>query len=238
MRCLDCGVLWLQGMVLRRALAAGLAVYFAAAFGITSRAAGASAAELAQALQRRYDGVKDFSADFVHAYQGGVLKKQISERGHVLIKKPGKMRWEYTAPEQKVFVSDGTKMYSFVPADKQVIVSTVAKDDQATTPTLFLAGKGKLTRDFTVSLVDLPAGLPQGSQALKLVPKAPERDYDWVVLAVDPERLEIRGLSSVDAQGGISTLSFTNLKENVGLSDKEFAFKMPRGVDVITDSSR
>src|ERR1700676_5421074 len=118
-------------MVFRRALAAGLAVYFAAAFGTTSRAAGgASASELAQALQRRYNGVKDFSADFVHAYQGGVLKKQISERGRVLIKKPGKMRWEYTAPEQKVFVSDGTKMYSYVPADKQVLVSTVAKNDQ------------------------------------------------------------------------------------------------------------
>jgi outer membrane lipoprotein carrier protein len=211
---------------------------FAAALGITSRGAVASAAELAEALQRRYATVQDFSADFVQAYQGGVLKKQIAERGHVLIKKPGKMRWEYTAPEQKLFVSDGAKMYSYVPMDKQVIVSTVAKDDQATTPTLFLAGKGNLTRDFNVSLVDLPAGLPAGSQALKLVPKAPQREYDWVVLAVDPQRLEIRGLSSVDAQGGISTLSFTNLKENVGLTDKEFGFKMPRGVDVITDSSR
>jgi outer membrane lipoprotein carrier protein len=213
-------------------------LYFAAALGTTSRGAGASAAELAEALQRRYATIQDFSADFVQAYQGGVLKKQIAERGHVLIKKPGKMRWEYTAPEQKLFVSDGAKMYSYVPMDKQVIVSTVAKDDQATTPTLFLAGKGNLTRDFNVSLVDLPAGLPAGSQALKLVPKAPQREYDWVVLAVDPQRLEIRGLSSVDAQGGISTLSFTNLKENVGLTDREFVFKMPRGVDVITDSSR
>src|SRR5205809_1251020 len=102
----------------------------------------ASAEEsLAAQLQRKYASIKDFSADFVHAYQGGVLKKQIAERGHLLIKKPGKMRWEYTAPEQKLFVSDGTKMYSYVPADKQVIVSTVTKDDQATTPTLFLAGK-------------------------------------------------------------------------------------------------
>jgi outer membrane lipoprotein carrier protein len=223
-------------MVLRRALAAGLAINLVV-LGTTSRAAAPGAAELAQALQRRYDGVKDFSADFLHAYQGGVLKKQMTERGHVLIKKPGKMRWQYTSPEQKLFVSDGTTMYSYVPADKQVIVSTVAKDDEAMTPTLFLSGKGNLTRDFTVSLVDLPAGLPQGSQALKLVPKAPQGDYDWVVLAVDPQRLEIRGLSSVDAQGGTSTLSFTNLQENVGLTDKEFAFKMPRGVDVITDSS-
>src|SRR5579872_4559443 len=104
-------------MTIRPALAAGCAMYLAAAFGTTSQVAGASAAELAQALQRRYDRVQDFSADFVHSYQGGVLKKPVAERGRVLIKKPGKMRWEYTTPEVKLFVSDGTKMYSYVPAD-------------------------------------------------------------------------------------------------------------------------
>jgi outer membrane lipoprotein carrier protein len=197
-----------------------------------------TASELAQALQRRYDSVQDFSADFVQIYQGGVLRKQITERGHVVIKKPGKMRWEYAAPDQKLFVSDGVKMYSYIPADKQVIVTTIPRDDQSTTPTLFLAGKGNLTRDFTPSLVDLPPGLPPNSQALKLVPKTPQREYDWVVLAVNPGRLEIRGLSSVDAQGGTSTLSFANLKENTGASDNQFAFKIPRGVDVVTDAPR
>ena len=42
----------------------------------------------------------------------------------------------------------------------------------------------------------------------------------------------------MDAQGGESAFFFTNLKENTGLADKEFAFSIPRGVDVVTDSSR
>ena len=165
-----------------------------------------------------------------------MLRKQITERGHLLIKKPGKMRWEYTAPEQKLFVSDGVKIYSYIPQDKQVIVSPMPRDDEATTPALFLAGKGNLTRDFTPSLVDAPAGTPAGSRALKLVPKTRQPDYDWLVLVVDPATLAIRGLVTIDAQGGKSSFSFTNLKENVGLADKEFAFKIPRGVDVVTDS--
>jgi outer membrane lipoprotein-sorting protein len=119
-----------------------------------------------------------------------------------------------------------------------VIVSTVPPDDEAGTPTLFLAGKGNLTRDFTPSLADAPANSPAGSRALKLVPKAKQREYDWLVLVVDPSSLAIRGLVTTDAQGGKSSFSFTNLKENVGLTDKEFAFKIPRGVDVITASSR
>jgi outer membrane lipoprotein carrier protein len=201
-------------------------------------AADLTAPELAQALQKKYDAIRDFSADFVHAYEGGVLRKQITERGRLLVKKPGKMRWDYTSPEQKQFVSDGVEMYSYIPQDKQVIVSTIPREDEATTPTLFLAGKGNLVRDFTASLTDTPKGMPPGTRALKLVPKVRQKDYDWLVLVVDPNTLDLRGLVTVDAQGGMSTFSFTNLKVNVGVADKEFAFKIPRGVDVVRASSR
>jgi outer membrane lipoprotein carrier protein len=202
------------------------------------RAADSTAPELAAALQKKYDGIKDFSTDFSHTYEGGVLRKQITERGHLLVKKPGKMRWDYSTPETKQFVSDGVKMYSYIPQDKQVIVATVPPDEEAPTPTLFLAGKGNVTRDFTPSLVDAPSGMPAGSRALKLVPKSRQRDYDWLVLVLEPGTLAIRGLLTVDEQGGKSSFSFTNLKENVGLADKDFAFKIPRGVDVVTAPSR
>ena len=195
---------------------------------------------LAEALQKKYDAIKDFSADFVHVYQGGVLRKRVTESGHVLIKKPGRMRWEYQTPEQKLFVSDGVKIYSYLPQDKQVIVSTVPGSDDASTPVLFLSGKGNILRDFTSSTADpaLMRDLPAGSLGLKLVPKSPQADYDWLVVAVEPGSLRIVGLVTTDAQGGRSSLSFTNLKENVGLADKSFEFKIPRGVDVVTDAGR
>jgi len=211
---------------------------FMLAAALAAPAAEQTAAELASALQKKIDGIHDFTTDFTHVYEGGVLRKQITERGHLLIKKPGKMRWDYTSPEQKAFVSDGVKMYSYIPEDKQVIVAAVPSDDQATTPALFLAGKGSLTRDFTASLVDAPAGMPAGTRALKLVPKTRQQDYDWLTLLVDPVTLAIRGLQTVDAQGGKSTFSFANLKENAGVADKEFAFKIPRGVDVVSAPAR
>lgn len=194
-----------------------------------------SASELAQSLQRKYSTIKDFSADFVHTYVGGVLKKRLTEKGRVCVKKPGRMRWEYSSPEQKLFVSDGVKVYSYIPADRQVIVGTVPPDT-ATTPALFLAGKGDLTRDFTPSMADAPAGAAPGTLALKLVPKTGQPDYDWLVLLVEPGSLSLRGLLTADNQGGTSMFSFSGLKENVGLADKEFEFRMPRGVDIITDS--
>ena len=223
---------------MRRAVIVALAACAALGGQLVGRAADATAPELAAALQRKYDGIKDFSADFSHAYEGGVLHKTLTERGHLLVKKPGKMRWDYSTPETKQFVSDGVKMYSYIPQDKQVIVASVPPDEDAPTPALFLAGKGNLTRDFTPSLADAPAGMPAGSRALKLVPKARQRDYDWLTLVLDPGSLALRGLLTVDAQGGKSTFFFTNLKENVGVADKEFAFKIPRGVDVVSASSR
>ena len=198
----------------------------------------AGAADLAQSLQQKYDTIHDFSADFVHTYQGGVLHKQITERGHVLVKKPGKMRWEYTTPEKKLFISDGVRVYSYVPEDKQVVISAVPKDDQAGAPILFLAGKGNLVRDFTPSIAEPPAGSPAASEALKLVPRAAQPDYDWLLLVVDARSLMLRTLVTLDGQGGQSSISFMNMKENVAPADKEFAFNIPRGVDVITDSSR
>jgi outer membrane lipoprotein carrier protein len=201
-------------------------------------AAAPTPAELAQALQKKYDGVRDFSADFTHTYRGGVLRKELSEKGRVVIKKPGKMRWDYLSPEPKTFVSDGTKVYSYIPQDKQVIVSSVPKEDTATTPALFLAGKGNLLRDFNLSLGEVPAGHPNGTLALKLVPKKPQPDYDWLLLLVDPSSLVLRGLVTTDAQGGTSSLTFTNLKENVGVPDSSFVFNIPRGVDVVTDAAR
>ena len=139
--------------------------------------------------------------------------EQLTEKGHLLIKKPGKMRWEYTSPEQKLFVSDGVKIYSYIPQDKQVVVSSVPTDDTASAPDVFLAGKGNLVRDFTATLTEVPAGMLPGTKALKLVPKKPQPDYDWIVLLVDQTTLGLRGLMSTDAQGGTSTFSFANLKK-------------------------
>ena len=190
---------------------------------------------LAKSLQQRYQGIRDFSADFSHVYRGGVLRKQVTERGTMAIKKPGMMRWSYTEPEKKTFVSDGKKLYSYIPQDKQVVVSTLPPDDDAPTPALFLTGKGNITRDFTASYSEGTAAA--GTYALKLVPRRAEADYESLVVLLDPATLQIKGLTTFDRQGGESTFSFSNLKENRGLTDKEFAFRIPRGVDVITDGS-
>ena len=197
-------------------------------------AAAGSAEALAKALDARYRTVRDFSADFVQTYRGGALRTQSKEAGTVKIRKPGLMRWLYSAPEKKEFVSDGHSIYSYFPADRQVTVSRVPSDLESTTPALFLAGKADIARDFVADFAPSPI---EGTIGLKLTPRKAEANVDYFIVATERPGLQIRGLAARDAQGGDSTLVFSNLKENQGISDKEFAFRIPKGVDVVTNGS-
>jgi outer membrane lipoprotein carrier protein len=191
-----------------------------------------AATEVAAALQRKYDSIRDFSADFTHQHQSGVLGRKVSESGSVLVKKPGKMRWEYKAPEKKLFVSDGARIYFHDPGSNQVTVSEVPQGDQAASAALFLTGKGNLVRDFSASFIQ-GEGAPPGTYALRLDPRKPQGEYDWLEIVVDRDTLLIQRLTAAEKEGGRSTFLFSRFKENVGIGDKPFVFEIPRGAEVI-----
>jgi outer membrane lipoprotein carrier protein len=192
---------------------------------------------MAAKIQQRYSGIKDLQGDFVQTYEGGVLRTKTSEQGVVAIKRPGRMRFTYTKPEKKEFVSDGNRLYTYLVADKQVIVSPAPGPDQGDIPAMFLAGQSDLARDYTPTFTALPGAAP-GLVTLKLVPKKRSDEYESLGIGVDPKSLQIQFLTAVDTQGGRSSFAFSNLKENRGLADKDFEFHIPRGVDVVTNGGR
>jgi outer membrane lipoprotein carrier protein len=189
------------------------------------------AADVASALQSRYNNIKDFTASFTQTYEGGVLRRKAVESGTVYIKKPGKMRWDYARPEKKQFISDGQTMFMYFPADKQVMKNPVPEQEEATSAILFLMGKGNVTRDFDVKYTGSP---DPAVYALRLDPRTRQAEYDWLEISMDRTSLQIRTLTAGDAQGGRSTFTFSNFKENTGLADKMFQFTIPRGTEVIT----
>jgi outer membrane lipoprotein carrier protein len=188
-----------------------------------------AADQLARQLQAHYDQVKDFTADFTQTFRGIALPQQTTERGRVMVKKPYRMRWTYTAPEKKELVADSLQFWDFRPVDKVVFVRPLPKENEASTALLFLAGRGNLTRDFTASLAP---SHPEGEWHLKLVPKAPQADFTSLVVQVDRGTMVLRGLVKTD-DTGVWTYKFQNLKENVGLADKSFNFTPPAGVEII-----
>jgi outer membrane lipoprotein carrier protein len=214
-----------------------LAALIAVTTVLTVGAQGDDPVALAAKVQQRYNGIKDIQGDFVQTYEGGVLRTKTTERGTVAIKRPGRMRFTYTKPEKKEFVSDGSRLYTHLVADKQVIVSPAPGPDQGDIPALFLAGQSDLSKDYTPTFTALPGAAP-GLVTLKLVPRRKSADYESIGIGIDPKTLQIQFLTAVDTQGGRSSFAFTNLKENRGLADKDFEFRIPRGVDVVTNGAR
>ena len=172
----------------------------------------------------------------MHQYRGGVLRKTVTEQGQVVVRKPGMMRWTYSGADHKVFVSDGRKMYSYLPADRQVYVSHGAagrpRVDAGAVPRGQGQPRARLRGERGPACRPAPPPAARRSSSCRT---RGDRDYDWLVIVVDERSLAWRMLVTGDRQGGESTFTFTNLKENRGVSDREFTFQIPRGVDVITD---
>jgi outer membrane lipoprotein carrier protein len=188
-------------------------------------------AELARGVLRRIEEhharTSDFVARFSQSYRSGMLGREVTERGVVSIKRPGRMRWEYKDPEAKLFVSDGKTFYFYVPADRQVIVSE--QDEQRSLAGRLLSGHGGLADEFAASMEE---PLEEGVMRVKLVPLHEQPDVQKAFVDVEPSG-RIRAILLEDVQGNRTRFRFESVRENTGVRDDQFRFVVPPGVEVI-----
>jgi len=184
------------------------------------------AEDLARRVEARHRGLQDLTARFVQTYRSGVLGREMVEKGTVSIKPPGRMLWEYRDPEKKTFVSDGNTFYFYVPSDRQVIVREQAGDRGMLGR--LLSGQ-EILGQFHAALETGGGGRPR----LRLTPRRADPDVDRVYIEADA-RDRIETIEIVDTQGNRSRFRFENIRENLGLPDRLFHFKIPAGVEVVS----
>ena len=186
---------------------------------------------LIDGVQRSFARMKDFSADFVQIFEDSLNRRQ-QETGHLYLMRPRKMRWEYTNPEEKLFVSDGKTVYLYVPADRQVNKETVRETLDDRIPMMFLLGNSDLRREFTrFELLNTKPFL-EGTRVLRMYPRR-KTDLTEVVMEVDPANYLIRRLLLAHSDGSRSEFIFSNIRTNTGLRSNMFDFKVPVGVEVL-----
>jgi outer membrane lipoprotein carrier protein len=156
-----------------------------------------------------------------------------TESGTVWLKKPGKMRWEYRSPRDKLFLSDGKDAWFYVPGERQVRRTAVKKLDDLRSPLAFLLGKTKLEKELQgLSLAPDVAPLATGDWVLRGVPKSLADRVSQVLLEITPEHWIGRILIE-EVDGSTTDYRFTNQRENVDIPDRQFQFAVPDGVEVI-----
>jgi outer membrane lipoprotein carrier protein len=186
--------------------------------------------QLVSALQAKYQKLSSLAADFTQIYTAPG-QREIREGGRLLLKKPGKMRWDYTSPETKLFLSDGRWLYEYVPSEKYATRSSIKEAGDLRAPFAFLLGQGDLRRDF--KRIDLAAESPvkAGNKILRLVPRRAQ-DFKELLVEIEPNSLQISRLSIIEPNGARSDFLFANVQENVSASAAQFRFKAPPGVEV------
>jgi len=186
---------------------------------------------IAQAVDDRYNHLRTLQAEFAETYSGAGMAR--TESGTLWLKKPGKMRWEYRSPREKLFLSDGKDAWFYLPGDRQVRRTPVRKLDDLRSPLGFLLGKTRLEKELQgLSLApDVPALAP-GDVVLRGVPKAIADRVSQVLLEVTPES-QIARIIVEEVDGSVTEYRFTEQKENLEMADGRFRFTPPPGVEVI-----
>jgi outer membrane lipoprotein carrier protein len=181
-------------------------------------------------LQSRYNKISTLSADFaqVHIERN---QRERRESGRLLLKKPGKMKWNYTSPEEKLFISDGKWLYEYVKADNYATRSSVTDSEDLRAPFAFLLGQGNLRQEFRRIEFSKESPINAGNKVLRLLPRRLQ-DFDELLIEFDPSNFEMSRLSVVKSSDERSDFLFSNVKENVSAPSVEFTFKAPPGVEV------
>jgi len=186
---------------------------------------------LAHAVDQHYNGLKSLKCSFTEIYQAPGISR--TESGTLWLKKPGRMRWEYREPREKLFLADSHTAYFYVPGEKQARKTPIKNLDDLRSPVRYLLGKTKLEKEFNaLSTAPDVAPLHAGDTVLRGVPKGMEDRISEVVLEISPARQILRILIR-EVDGTTTDFQFSQIEENLPMQDSLFRFTPPPGVETI-----
>ena len=186
---------------------------------------------VAAAVDAHYNHLRTLEAQFTEVYRGSGMDR--TESGTLWLKKPGKMRWEYRSPREKLFVSDGRDAWFYVPDDRQARRTAAKKLEDVRSPLAFLLGKTKLEKELRgLSLAPDVTPLSPQDVVLRGVPQGLADRIGEIVLEVTPDH-QIARIFIQDVDGAATEYRFTEQKEDVAVADTRFEFKPPAGTETV-----
>jgi outer membrane lipoprotein carrier protein len=205
-----------------------------------------------RALDLHYSGARTLQADFLERYSESGRETRV-ESGKVYFSRPGRMRWDYEAPEAKLFVSDGKTLWFYVPADRTATREPVKRSEDWRTPLALLTGKANLSRLCSRVEFANPSATAEGNVILRCWPRgekapagapsdsAPSGDpmtgsagsFTQVLLEVNPSSGQLADVRVLEPGDVALDFRFGAWQENRPLPDSLFNFLPPKGVAIV-----
>ena len=183
---------------------------------------------LARAAALYSDGSSHSSA-FVQTYTPSGFAKARRESGSVSIQAPERVRFDYAAPEKKVFTYDAGEGRFFSPADKQLTVRRLTEEEKARLPVVFLRKPQDLAAQYEITV---DAGASATGTSLLLTPRIARPELAWLRLAIAPDGT-VRGLSYQDSAGNRTEFRFEAWRRAKALPAADFRIKGPPGTRIV-----
>lgn len=191
-------------------------------------------AAIAQKTDEHYNHLTTMKSRFIEIYVGPGTSR--NESGILWLKKPGRMRWEYQAPRQKLFISDSHTAFFYVPGERQARKTAVKNLDDLRSPLRYLLGRTKLEKELAgLSLAPDIAPATPGNVVLRGVPKAIKDRVSDVVLEISPMH-QITRIIIREVDNTTTEFRFSDIEENTPVQESLFHFVPPPGVELIPES--
>ena len=195
--------------------------------------------DLVSRVDARYAQTQDFQADFIQETRIEGFETPLISSGHLYIKKPGRLRWDYVEPSVEQIYVNGDQVEIYVPEHNQILKGNLTMMAATKAPLRLLQGVGKLTDQFEVSATGNGERGKGGLPLLTLIPKGQSHtgvsSVTRIVSEIQPQTYFIKTVSLHETSGNVSTFRFSNLKANTGLDNRVFDLVPPEGVVIVED---
>lgn len=166
-------------------------------------------------------------AQFTQRFTPKGFKNSQVDSGSVVFGTLPLMRWSYTKPESKIFVFDGNHSWFYLPAEKQVTVTTLDEEHRRELPFLLIGDAAARDRNFIVR--ETTRG---GNVIATLQPRAASAMIRNVTITIAPATHAIRRVAYSDRDGNETTFDFSGFTRRTVTPDL-FRFTPPPGVEVV-----
>lgn len=190
---------------------------------VSAFAADTQLGALLEKVEEHYNRSKTLQVLFTEQYTpSGSIQR--TERGTLMLRKPGKMRGEYSQPKGKLFVSDGKFLWLYTPADNRAERMPLKVSDDMRAPLAFLLGKLHFEKEFR----NLQGRPDNGGTRVTAEPKTEDLPYSSVEFLVTPDnRIQVLKVTGFDKS--ILEFHFDQEKVDPPLDSKLFQFQLPPG---------
>jgi outer membrane lipoprotein carrier protein len=197
---------------------------------VCARAANSPLDAIFKGVETRYNRAQTLQVTFHESYTAP-QRPRTTESGTLRLRKPGRMRWDYTDPAGKLVLSDGKNLYLYTPSNKQAEKMKMKESEDMRVPLAFLLGKLNFSKDFK----DFETRQEGSDTWIVAKPKSDNLPYTTVQFAVGAD-YQIHRVQVTGYDQSIIDFTFEQEKLNPSMDGKIFQFQLPAGAKLAEEA--